>query len=382
MPPSPRSLTVVALVVLAAVAAAPAAGLGSNGLAEPAGAHAGAAQGPDGQFVRAGGQYDRADGQYARAVDPDSVRMAVALEPDGDARWTITYRVRLEDDDETAAFESLRDDVESNPGNYTERFARRMNGTVDAAENATGREMAVRNVTVDARLQELGRTYGILAYSFEWTGFAAVDGDSIAAGDALGGLFLDGQTTLVVSWPADYGLADARPDPDDDVGDERSVGWAGPVEFGADEPRVVVERDAGSPLADLPSEGLLAAVLLALASVGAAVLWSRRRGVADVPAGATGANDVTGGPTPDDDAGDDPDEPPEELLSNEEKVLKLVRERGGRVKQQEIVEELDWTDAKTSQVVRDLRDEGDLEGFRLGRENVLRLPEAEADGGG
>jgi uncharacterized membrane protein len=45
------------------------------------------------------------------------------------------------------------------------------------------------------------------------------------------------------------------------------------------------------------------------------------------------------------------------------------------VKQQEIVEAFDWTEARTSQIVRDLRDDGELDGFRLGRENVLKLPD-------
>lgn len=379
MPPRHRTLAVVALLVLSVVASVPVMSAGSVG--------------PD-----QAGSGPAADEQFAQAVDPDSVRMAVALQPDGDAVWTVTYRVRLEDDNETAAFESLRDDVASDPDNYTDRFARRMEATVGAAENATGRAMGVRDVTVDARTQELGRTYGILEYTFEWTGFAVVEGDTITAGDAISGLFLDDQTTLVVSWPAEYELRDARPSPDGDVGGDRSVGWGGPADFGVDEPRVVFERRSGGPadrLADLPGGALLAAVILALAGVGAAVLWSRLRGAPVWPRGD--ASD--GGAAVDDGADDDGgtadgdrpnggegstdagrDEPPEELLSNEEKVLKLVRERGGRIKQQEIVEAFDWTEAKTSQVVRALRDDGDLEGFRLGRENVLRLPEEDDDG--
>ncbi|MFC7232041.1 helix-turn-helix transcriptional regulator [Saliphagus sp. GCM10025308] len=69
-----------------------------------------------------------------------------------------------------------------------------------------------------------------------------------------------------------------------------------------------------------------------------------------------------------------------ELLSNEEQVINLLESRGGRMKQQSVVEELDWTDAKTSKVVTGLREEGKLESFRLGRENVLSLPEAEGPG--
>lgn len=361
MSPSYSTLAVVALLLLAAGAVAPAADGASAGAAQPA-------AGSD------------ANGQYAQAVDPDGVTMTVALQPDGDAEWTVTYRVRLEDDNETAAFESLRNDVRSDPENYTGSFAERMRTTAGTAENATGREMSVRNVTVDARVQELGRTYGILEYTFEWTNFAVVDDDTITAGDALHGLFLDDQTTLVVSWPGAYEPADTRPTPDDDVSGEQSVGWSGPEDFGEGEPQVVIERRSGGSggiLAALADKTLLAAVVVALGSLGIAALWFQRRRVPVSSAVETEAEDGT---TDDENASDDEQvETAEELLSNEEKVLKLVSERGGRVKQQEIVEALDWTEAKTSQVVQGLRDEGTLEAFRLGRENVLRLPDEDEE---
>lgn len=46
-----------------------------------------------------------------------------------------------------------------------------------------------------------------------------------------------------------------------------------------------------------------------------------------------------------------------------------------RIKQQEVVAQLDWTEAKTSQVVSGLREDEDIEVFRIGRENVLSLPD-------
>jgi hypothetical protein len=377
---------VVAVVALVAVAVgtvgAPAAGAGlggpgdaqqaGTGIAVPGvGPQAGTSLGVQG----AGPAPPGADDALGQAVDPDSVRMTVALQPDGDARWTVTYRVLLSDDNETAAFESLRDDVRANPGNYTSRFGDRMRSTARTAENATGREMTVRDVSVSAETQELGRSYGILAYTFEWTSFAAVDGDTLRAGDAVAGLFLDGQTTLVVAWPEGYGLVEARPDPSSSVGDDRSVGWTGPRDFQRSEPTVVVRAGAGDGSASgLPTALLGGTVVLVVLL--AAVLWYRRRGTDAGGDGQPPAGSDVGATDSDD------DEPPEELLSNEEKVLKLVEERGGRLKQQEVVQELGWTEAKTSQVVRELRDAGDLDGFRLGRENVLRLPEEGEDGNG
>lgn len=290
-------------------------------------------------------------------VDPDSVLLSASVNPDGDADWEVRYRLRLDDENATAAFESLEADVRENRSAYAGRFEDRMGRTVTAAENATGREMALRNVTVRTTRQDIGQRYGVLIYAFEWTNFAAANETTLVVGDAIGGLFLDEETALTIQWPAGY--APARVDPAPAETGDRSVTWRGPADFSADQPRVVASTTAaGEPTpagADVPVAAIGVAVLLVLVAGAAAVVWRRR------DAGAPSAGES--------------DELPEELLSNEERVLRLLRENGGRMKQQQVVEALGWTDAKTSQVVGELRESGRVEGFRLGRENVLRLPE-------
>ncbi len=341
-------------------------------------------------------------GLAQESVDPDAVVMDVALQENGDAEWTVTYRVRLADDNETAAFEDLRDDVRANESAYADRFADRMGGTVAAAENATGREMAVENVSADAEITALPQEYGVLTYRFRWTNFAAVEGDEIRAGDALAGLFLDGESRLKMTWPEGYERASAAPSPD--ATGEREVAWQGPRDFDADEPRLVVAPGgAATPTETAPDESeggggawvVALSALLGLAGV-AAVLWANRRygwtawtlagrgdeagdGTADAAAGGDADGDADGGA---DDAPVTPgdDGPPPELLSNEERVLTLLERNGGRMKQQQVAADLDWTAAKTSQVIGDLRDDDDVETFRIGRENVVTLPDVDVAG--
>ncbi|QKG91654.1 hypothetical protein HPS36_01885 [Halorubrum salinarum] len=344
------------------------------------------------------------EGGFAQMdVEPDDVSMEVAVQPDGDARWTVEYRIRLGTDEEEQAFEQLRADVENDTEAYTTRFRDRMVSTAETAESATGRNMTVSNATVTAERRELPQAYGVLTYRFEWTNFAAVDGDRLRVGDAVDGLFLDDASSLIVSWPEGYRLGETTPEPSEVR--ERSVVWNGPVDFSAGQPRVSV-APAG-PLSGVPTAGI-AALLGALVVAGAAVAYRRRDAGAAAPAGggdaeteATGdapaddsgaataaaASDSAAEPTTGDDDGDasepDSDEPrpvDDDLLSNEEQVLRLIESEGGRMKQKQVAERLDWTAAKTSQVVTGLRDEGDLDGFRLGRENVLSLPDYDPEG--
>jgi hypothetical protein len=341
-------------------------------------------------------------------IEPDDVLMRIDVRPDGSAAWTIEYRVRLDDRNATEAFESLQRDIERNETAYAASFADRMRAAAAGSENATGREMRVRNVTVRATHQQFPQEYGVVSYRFTWEGFAARSEDRLRVGDALSGLYLTERTTLVIGWPAEYRYASATPTPDDRR--ESTVVWTGPTDFGPEEPRLVLSPAAGtssSSPSETPTDGpgsadappatgtptpstatrsgdpwlIGVAALLVVGVVGAAGAVALRRrddAVTESDSGET----ITDADDQERRAESNPEEsrPPDELLSNEERVLRLVRDRGGRLKQQEVAEALDWTDAKTSQVVRSMRDEGQLDGFRLGRENVLTLPEDEETG--
>ena len=289
-------------------------------------------------------------------IDPDDVVLSVAVEEDGDAVWTVEYRVRLDTESRETAFEEYRDDVESDPATYRERFHNRMNATAGDGAAATGREMAIRNVTVTTDREELPQAYGVVTYRVRWTNFAATAGDRLVVGDALEGLFLDNETTLVVEAPDGYEVSSATPAPSETRTD--AVVWNGPTRFTTDEPRVrLAPADDGTDAGAGPpaSPVLLAVAAVALAAALGGGLVAARRNLG--PFGT-----------------DDP-EPSNDLLSNEEQVIRLLERNGGRMKQADVAEALGWTDAKTSQVTTGLREEGELEAFRLGRENVLELPD-------
>jgi len=95
---------------------------------------------------------------------------------------------------------------------------------------------------------------------------------------------------------------------------------------------------------------------------------------------------VTASDTADTDAAaasDDTEEGDEEidleLLSDEERVEHLLEQNGGRMKQANIVKETGWSDAKVSQLLSAMADEGRVNKLRLGRENLISLPDDGSD---
>ncbi|AEH35767.1 helix-turn-helix transcriptional regulator [Halopiger xanaduensis] len=338
-------------------------------------------------------------------IDADEVRMDVAVQPNGTAEWTLEFWIRLNDEESRTAFDSLQSDIRDDPDNYTRSFADRMRTTVATASDATGREMRADGFAVETERRSFAREYGVVRYAFRWHGFVAVedDGTVLRAGDAIEGLFLDDGTRLLLEWPAGYELESATPDPDERR--ERAVLWrGGQTDFITGEPQVVVTTGG-------PSTALVAAIAAVVIGLGAAGAWryrdrlptsgGRPSGGREPDAGSPsaaasdGASPTAASASTDDGSSSntnssDAETPsseaaPEsipasdvdpELLSNEEQVLRLVRDRGGRMKQQAVVEELGWTDAKTSKVVSGLREDDALESFRIGRENVLALPDA------
>ncbi|MEF8883455.1 MAG: hypothetical protein V5A34_13140 [Halapricum sp.] len=292
-------------------------------------------------------------------IDADRVVLDLELHEDGSATWEVSYRVELATENETAAFEQLQADIEANTSTYLSSFRDRMERTAGTAENATGRSMTIENLSVSTDIESV-QGYGTVTYRFQWTNFAAVDGDTIRAGDALAGFFLEENARLSMSWPDGYDADSVSPEPDDRR--DRTVVWQGPIEFGSDGPQVVA-----SPASSFPT---LAVVVAAGLVIGiAAGAWRRRR------RSESAEDDTTGQPVAEPTGAAAEPEPDEELLSNEERVLRLLDERGGRVKQQEVASEFDWTDAKTSQVVKTLREDDEIDVFRLGRENVLVDPD-------
>jgi hypothetical protein len=324
--------------------------------------------------------------QVEEAPDPDATVTRISVQPDGSAVWSLTVRMRLDSNASVEGFQAFEEEFETNRSRYLGQFRDRMTGVVGNAETVTGREMSATEFDSDIGIQEVPRRWGYVTYRFRWEGFAAVD-DGITVGDVFrGGLFLDDDDILIIEPPSEYESDTADPAADE-TGDGQ-LQWNGPVSFDDQRPQVrfvpsgSAQSGGGSGL--LPTPVLFGSVVVLLVGLAAAYTL-RRDSDSEHPVApdrdTEQAGSVDGGgadPVSSEDSGGDPLEL-DELATDEDRVIALLEAEAGRMRQAEIADRLDWSASKTSRVISDLAADDAVEKLRIGRENVIDLPEDAED---
>jgi hypothetical protein len=337
----------------------------------------------------------------ARIDDPVLTEFYVAPDPDGNARWRISVRYDLSTDADRAAFADYGRDFEAGDADVglDVAFFRTL---AAEASSETGREMSIRNTSRNATV---ANGTGVLRLSFTWTNFVTDTDTGFTIRDAV--LMPDGRTwlasigpsqRLVVETPSGYQVTDTR------FGlDNGSVVVEGPHTFrdplSISYQRTAVEEPTPDPG---PPWSLIGGALLLVAVLVAAVYARSRDDEPKTPPSDTDSRDDTPDPGPAEPASD-PDAAPGDadpvtetetqdeddtdadgpvdptLLSDEERVEHLLDRNGGRMKQARIVKETGWSDAKVSQLLSTMADDGRIEKLRLGRENLISLPDEDPE---
>ncbi|MFB6354495.1 MAG: hypothetical protein ABEJ92_10470, partial [Halobacteriales archaeon] len=251
----------------------------------------------------------------------------VSLQPDGDARWTVSARYPLGDANRTTAFDRLADEFVA--GETAALSADPFRSAAARASEATGRPMAIRNVDrATGRDDETGE----LRLAFTWTNFSRVEagGERLVLGDVFttpSGTWLPalqaGQV-LVIEFPEGYVV--------DSVSrglDNRSIRVVGPATFDPGQPSATLVR-SGPPTTSSDTPTTPGAGVPSALSIGAALAIVLVAGYLVYRRGGVEPDDEPEEPVPAAEAEEAAAEPvDEELLSDEERVLRLLRERGG-----------------------------------------------------
>ena len=331
----------------------------------------------------AAGTVPAAQSAESQELQPENTTFHVQLRPNGDAQWTITETFSLSDENDTRAFETTGDAFLA--GDSDANLVTEFRAANDAAEAATGRDMALRDVSRD---YEVGDDRGRLVLSFNWTNFAAVNGSRLLLRDAFytpDGTWLvtlEADQSLVVSPPQGYTLTNSPENSYLDNGDLRIDG-SPTTTFERGDLDIVYESDesvgatqTGPGTGDFPLWAGMG-LLLVVGLVAALFYLNGRDEFPAVGSDDTDSDDGGDAPAPgtttaDDGATDDIDA---ELLSDEERVERLLAQNGGRMKQARIVKETGWSNAKVSQLLSSMDEDDRIDKLRIGRENLISFPD-------
>jgi hypothetical protein len=240
--------------------------------------------------------------------------------------------------------------------------------------------------------------------SFTWENFAVQDDEQLTVDESVlrtdDGLWFRGLTRtqqLVVLAPDGYGVDDANVAPRDG-----RLQWDGPATFDEETLQItfIGNRNAGTGNGSQTPAGNLGLPALAFGSFIVVVIlamlaferervqtkleslyseWTDSQSTSSDASGTDGSDpepetstagqELTNG---DDDADEETDL---ELLSDEERVERLLEDNGGRMKQANIVTETGWSNAKVSQLLSSMEEEDRIDKLRIGRENLISFPD-------
>jgi len=339
--------------------------------------------------------------------EADRVDFEIVVYENGSATWVFRYKQDLDSEEERQDFEAYAEEFETNETELYTTFQAGAERLTTNGSEVTGREMSAETFQREARTEGLDpaqATRGVVEMSFRWDGFARVDDDGrVVMGDVFeGGLYITADQQLVVRTGPTLGFVDVQPDDGEfnegSMARSTTVTWEGAPdgrEFNPGRPRVVFADADSAPTETTdgaPAEGtpgwlfpLGVAVLALVLGVGAAVAY---RSGAFPPSGEGGATVDSGDPGGGADAASGgagagaAAVSEEELISDEERVVNLLEDNEGRMKQVNIVEETGWSKSKVSMLLSDMEEEGTISKLRVGRENIVSLAGHEPDAAG
>ncbi|MXR51227.1 hypothetical protein GRX03_06365 [Halovenus sp. WSH3] len=332
------------------------------------------------------------------------VHFAAQLQEDGDARWNITTTVSLDTEAEKDAYRATAEQFRAGelPPLGFSTFERGIAGV----DGQTARDMEITGFARETSTEsEIRNGVGRFTVVFTWENFMLKRNDQLLIDrDVLvmenGELWLSELSeaqTLRISAPPGYGVRDSTVPARNGV-----LMWEGPTQFDETSLQATFIGTNGgngvngngtnnSTVGPTERSGVFPWILIPVAAIGIAVAVLLTRGdqlqielPTDLSAGGllpTGdttdpAEEETGDSESANTAGTHPPTDVDtELLSDEERVERLLASNGGRMKQADIVKETDWSNAKVSQLLSSMEEEGRIDKLRIGRENLISFPE-------
>lgn len=267
------------------------------------------------------------------------------IRSDGSALWTINQ------------FSSSSAPVETWEG-----FQQKIFDLVDSASSVTHRSMDVdeNSLQINTTISFESKT---TEYSFIWHNFSMIQGSELSFGDVfqVPDFFnqLFGDAALKLSYPENYAVKSVNPPPNERQDTAHTMEWARTRDLIIVSTNIILAPDIQMS----NGENLIQYSYLILGIVGAGIgisllgfyAYKKRKN------NSQSAQTIITQPV--------------SIETDEDKVLKLLKNSGGTMKQSDITDACGFSKAKTSQLLTALENNGNLTRYKKGRDKIVTIKE-------
>jgi uncharacterized membrane protein len=268
----------------------------------------------------------------------------VRVKSDGSADWTITQ------------FSNANATVET-----FDVFQQKAFDLVDSAASLTHRAMAVdeNSLLINTTVSSESKT---TEYAFTWQNFSIVQDGTLRFGDVFqvnnffGQLF--GDAALQLSYPSEFSIKSISPAPYERQDSANMLRWSRTQDLTTVAVNIVLTSDG--PNKNSPNnDWQLYAVVIGVVVVGIILVlfgFYRFKGRKNNTSATLLADASL-------------------FVSEEDKVIKLLKSSGGSMRQSQITEQSRFSKAKTSQLLAVLEKKGSITRYKNGRDKIVTLKE-------
>lgn len=285
------------------------------------------------------------------------VLFALYLVPHGTvcAQNQVKYTVNINSDGSAAWVIKQTGDIEASPDTLVE-FQKNVTSLLEDAEHKTQRDM-VANVT--SITSTVSGSYVATEYRFHWKGFAKAENGSLVVGDVFQTesffprLYGDGE--VYITYPLQYAIETISPPPYDRNDSLRTVGWLGTKNLVDGSLIIVLKENPQNALDILRQNTIIIVGLLAVVAASIACIYMVKLRTRKERKKASQHLNL------------------QEIESDEEKIVKMLRLSGGSLYQARIVDQCKFSKAKTSQLLAILENKRTVRRYKKGRDKVVIL---------
>lgn len=266
----------------------------------------------------------------------------VQINSDGSADWTI---IQFSNANATVDSWSL--------------FQQKVYDLVDSASSLTNRPMSVDENTLQINTTVIADSK-TTEYSFTWQNFSTVQRDELLIGDVfhMSNFFeqLYGDAALQLNSPSGYSVKSVSPEPY--LQQNSELQWSRTQDLTTNPVKIILVSSSQTQPNQNSNLQLYSVIILLLAvgivlSFLSVYMFKRRKNTTASTNQANGSM----------------------FISEEEKVLKLLKSAGGSMRQSQITEQCRFSKAKTSQLLTVLEKKGTITRYKSGRDKIVALKE-------